>query len=154
MGSSQLLPGGKPVERSILLTIHEPLPILLAMNGTVFFEAPPRLAGLLGDLAAVAGADRRVCVARELTKLHEEFRVGTLRELAGYYSEHEPRGEITVVLEGTGGPPPEIDRTADAIAMATQLLAEGTSRKETVRRVVDALGVARNDAYRMVMELP
>ena len=120
----------------------------------VFFEAPPRLASLLADLAAVAGPDRRCCVARELTKLHEEFRAGTLAELAGYYSEHEPRGEITVVLAGTGAPPEEPDRTPDALALAADLLADGISRKEAVRRVVETFGVARNDAYRMVMELP
>ncbi|HUF36764.1 MAG TPA: 16S rRNA (cytidine(1402)-2'-O)-methyltransferase, partial [Gemmatimonadales bacterium] len=61
----------------------------------VLFEAPPRLAALLADLAAVAGPDRRAVVARELTKLHEEFRAGTLAELADYYSQVAPRGELT-----------------------------------------------------------
>ena len=71
----------------------------------VFFEAPPRLAALLQDLAhAGRRPSRRAVVARELTKLHEEFRAGTLAELADYYSETPPRGEITVVLEGTGAP--------------------------------------------------
>lgn len=121
---------------------------------TVFFEAPSRLAVLLADLAAVAGGARLACVARELTKLHEEFRSGTLAELAGYYAEHEPRGEITLVLEGGGTPAEPPDRTAEAGALATELLAQGISRKEAVRRIVETLGLARNDAYRLVMELP
>jgi 16S rRNA (cytidine1402-2'-O)-methyltransferase len=119
----------------------------------VFFEAPPRLADLLGDLAKVA-AGRRAAVARELTKLHEEFRIGPLEELARYYSETPPRGELTVVLEGTGMPAEPPDRTEDARAHASLLLAEGLTRREVVRRLSDTLGLSRNDAYRLVMELP
>ena len=120
----------------------------------VFFEAPPRLADLLEDLARAAGGTRRVVVARELTKLHEEFRAGTLAELAGYYSEHPPRGEITIVLEGTGATAEATDRTGEAVEQATLLLAEGLTRREVVRRISETLGLPRNDAYRLVMELP
>lgn len=120
----------------------------------VFFEAPPRLGALMRDLAAVAGADRRVVVARELTKLHEEFRAGTLGELADYYSEIAPRGELTVVLEGTGAPAAPPDRTDEAVEQATAMLADGMSRREVAHRLTEALGLPRNDAYRLVMELP
>jgi 16S rRNA (cytidine1402-2'-O)-methyltransferase len=120
----------------------------------VFFEAPPRLADLLADLARAVGDSRRAVVARELTKLHEEFRAGTLAELAGYYSEHPPRGEITIVLEGTGAPAEPPDRTGEAVEQATLLLAEGLTRREVVRRISETLGLPRNDAYRLVMELP
>ncbi len=120
----------------------------------VFFEAPPRLVDLLGDLAEAAGGARRAVVARELTKLHEEFRLGTLDELTGYYSEHPPRGELTIVLEGTGTPADPPDRTADAVQQATLLLAEGLTRREVVSRLSETLGLSRNDAYRLVMELP
>jgi 16S rRNA (cytidine1402-2'-O)-methyltransferase len=120
----------------------------------VFFEAPPRLADLLEDLARAVGGGRRAVVARELTKLHEEFRAGTLEELAGYYSEHPSRGEITVVLEGTGAPAEPPDRTGEAVEQATLLLAEGLTRREVVRRISESLGLSRNDAYRLVMELP
>ena len=120
----------------------------------VLFEAPPRLAGLLQDLAAVAGGGRRALVARELTKLHEELRFGTLDDLARYYSEHPPRGELTIVLEGTGAPAAAPDRTEDAVEQATLLLAEGMTRREIVRRLSETLGLSRNDAYRLVMELP
>jgi 16S rRNA (cytidine1402-2'-O)-methyltransferase len=120
----------------------------------VFFEAPPRLADLLEDLARAVGGTRRAVVARELTKLHEEFRAGTLAELAGYYSEHPPRGEITIVLEGTGAPAEPPDRTGEAVEQATLLLAEGLTRREVVRRISETLGLPRNDAYRLVMELP
>ena len=120
----------------------------------VLFEAPTRLGALLQDLARVVGPARRAAVARELTKLHEEFRSGTLAELADYYSEHEPRGEITVVVAGTGGPAPEEDRTEEAAEHAVELLAEGLSRREVARRLTESHGLSRNDAYRLVTGLP
>jgi len=120
----------------------------------VFFEAPLRLVALLDDLTAIAGGDRQVAVARELTKLHEEIRTGTLAELADYYRMAPPKGEVTLVLQGTGAPPPEPDRTEDAMEQATSLLAEGLTRREVARRLTESLGLPRNAAYKLVMELP
>jgi len=119
----------------------------------VFFEAPGRLGALLEDLRALAGPERRAVVARELTKVHEEFRSGTLAELADYYSREEARGEVTLVLAGTGVAPPPPDRSDEARALATRLLAEGASRREAARQVAAELGMARNEAYRLVTEL-
>lgn len=121
---------------------------------TVLFEAPGRLVALLADLALVAGADREAVVARELTKLHEEFRAGPLAELVAHFEGGEVRGEITVALRGTGQPPAPPDRSAEAGPLAAELLAAGHSRREAVRMVVESLGVSRNEAYRLVMELP
>ncbi len=120
----------------------------------VFFEAPNRLVTLLQDLAQVAGPDRRAVVARELTKLHEEFRAGTLAELANYFSETNPRGEITLVVEGTGSPAEPPDRTDEALERAAALLASGTSRRQIARELAESLGLSRNDAYRLAMGLP
>lgn len=120
----------------------------------VLYEAPPRLASLLSDLAPLAGPDRQVVVARELTKVFEEFRTGTLEELAAYYEEAPPRGEITVVLAGRGDEIPEPPREADVAARGAELLAAGCSRKDAVHRLVDESGIPRNEAYRIVMALP
>ena len=70
-------------------------------------------------------ASRRAVVARELTKLHEEIRAGTLAELADYYSEHPPRGELTSSSKAPGSPAEPPDRTEDAAEQAALLLAEG-----------------------------
>lgn len=120
----------------------------------VFFEAPPRLVALLEDLIPLTGADRPAVVARELTKIHEEIRSGTLGELVDYYTSVPPRGEVTVVLQGRGQPMAEPDRTEDAMEQATSLLAEGLTRREVVRRLTESLGLPRNEAYKLVMELP
>jgi 16S rRNA (cytidine1402-2'-O)-methyltransferase len=63
----------------------------------VLYESPFRVADLLADLAAVA-PDARVALARELTKVHEEFVRGTARDLATHYASQRPKGEITVVI--------------------------------------------------------
>jgi 16S rRNA (cytidine1402-2'-O)-methyltransferase len=118
----------------------------------VLFEAPGRVGALLRDVAALAPG-RQVVVARELTKLHEEFRTGTAEELGEYYSITEPKGEITVLLAGTGVPPEPPDRSEEAKALARTLLAEGVTRREATRRLVADLGLARNEAYRLVMDL-
>jgi 16S rRNA (cytidine1402-2'-O)-methyltransferase len=109
---------------------------------------------LLEDLIPLAGADRAVVVARELTKMHEEIRSGTLGELVDYFTATPPRGELTIILRGTGSPAPEPDRTEEAMEQATSLLAEGLARREVARRLTESLGLPRNEAYRLVMELP
>lgn len=120
---------------------------------SVCFEAAGRLPELLSDLAEVAGADREAVVARELTKLHEEIRAGTLEELMIHFGQDGPRGEVTVLLRGTGAPPPEPDRSEEAEGLARSMLAAGHTRKEAVREIVERLGVPRNDAYKLVTGL-
>jgi 16S rRNA (cytidine1402-2'-O)-methyltransferase len=120
----------------------------------VFYEAPNRLVDLLGDLAKAAGPDRHAVVARELTKLHEEIRAGSLAELADFYSTHEPKGEITVILAGSDEEPAPSLPAVDIEQRATELLTRGVSRKDVVQRLVDESGLARNEVYRRVMDLP
>jgi 16S rRNA (cytidine1402-2'-O)-methyltransferase len=118
----------------------------------VVFEAPNRTAELLDDLVATCGAERRGVVARELTKLFEETRDGTLAELAGYYRDTPPRGEVTVIVSGTGVPAREAPRP-DPEARARALLAEGMTRRDVADRLAHETGISRNSAYRLVNEL-
>ena len=118
----------------------------------VVFEAPNRTAELLDDLVATCGAERRGVVARELTKLFEETRDGTLAQLAGYYRDTPPRGEVTVIVSGTGVPAHEAPRP-DPEARARVLLAEGMTRRDVADRLAHETGISRNSAYRLVNEL-
>ena len=118
----------------------------------VVFEAPNRVADLLSDLAEVCGDDRPVAVSRELTKVFEETRAGTLAELAGYYAEAPPRGEVTLVVSGTGKAAPE-EVTIDPETRARALLAQGMTRKDVADQVAEEAGISRNAAYRLVNEL-
>ncbi len=119
---------------------------------SVFFEAPGRVAELLGDLVPACGAERRVIVARELSKLHEEFQSGTLGELAQRFATDPPRGECTIVLAGAPAPP-EAAPAERAEPAARRLLAAGVSRRETVELLSELFGVPRNRAYQLVMEV-
>lgn len=118
----------------------------------VLFEAPNRAADLLADLAATCGADRYAVVARELTKVFEESRGGTLAELAGYYAQAPVRGEVTIVVAG-GGKPRTPEPPPDPEQRARALLAQGLSRKDVADRLADETGISRNTAYRLVNEL-
>ncbi|HMH83233.1 MAG TPA: 16S rRNA (cytidine(1402)-2'-O)-methyltransferase [Gemmatimonadales bacterium] len=115
----------------------------------VLFEAPLRVAGLLEDLAAACGGERHAAVARELTKLFEETRAGTLTELAGYYADAPPRGEVTVVVAGTGKPA-RAEPAPDPTARARALLAQGLTRRDASEQLAAETGIARNTAYRLV----
>lgn len=117
----------------------------------VVFESPSRLTALLRDLADACGPDRRVAVARELTKIHETVVRGTLPEAVRYYDENPPKGEVTVVIEparGAGGSDEEDE--ARAVALAGALLEQGLPPSQVAREVARKLGVSRNAAYRIV----
>lgn len=66
----------------------------------VFYESPYRLVKTLQQFAEVFGSERRACVAREISKVHEECVRGTLSELIAHFTEHTPRGEIVIVVSG------------------------------------------------------
>lgn len=70
------------------------------MRTMIFYESPHRLVKTLVQFAEVFGAERQVAVCREISKVHEEIRRGTLAEVTSYYESAEPRGEIVIVLSG------------------------------------------------------
>jgi 16S rRNA (cytidine1402-2'-O)-methyltransferase len=124
---------------------------------SVCYEAPSRTAALLADLGTHCGAERPAAVARELTKLHEEIRRGTLGELAAYYEENPPRGEVTVVVAGraaaaTARPaaPAAVSDAADAPALVAALRAEGLTPGGIAKELARRLGIPRQDAYRLL----
>lgn len=69
----------------------------------VLYESPFRLVKTLGELADVFGAERKASVSREMTKIYEETKRGTLPELKEYFSSMEVKGEIVLVVEGLRG---------------------------------------------------
>lgn len=131
----------------------ERLDELAALRHTaVLYESPARLVRLLGDLAERSSPERRVAVARELTKVHEEVRRGTLAAVAAYYQEAGVRGEVVVVLEGAAPVSAAVDEEA-AAALAGALLSEGRRPSVVARDVARRLGIARNRAYEIVQNL-
>ena len=121
---------------------------------TVCYEAPNRTTALLRDLAAACGADRPAAVARELTKVHEEVRRGTVGELVRYYEEHPPRGEVTVVVggapRGEAAAAPAAPDEDEARELAAALRADGGAPGAIAKELAQRLGISRRDAYRLL----
>jgi len=119
---------------------------------TVLYEAPHRVERTVTDLAAACGADRRVALARELTKLHEETWRGTLAEATVHLTERAPRGEYVVVLEGA---PAAGEADDEAILTALRMtLAGGTDRRTAIATVMASTGAAKRRVYDLALTLP
>ncbi len=116
----------------------------------VFFEAPHRLDDTLDDMLGAFG-DRRVALARELTKVHEEIVVTTLGELAKSVRERGARGEITLVVAGAE----RAARSADPAALSQrigELIEEGVPKKEAVAQAASEAGVPKKVAYQAAID--
>ncbi len=115
----------------------------------VLYEAANRVADTLRDIATRGGGGREVVVAREMTKQFEEFRRGTVDELAEYYGESAPKGEVVIVLGGVASAP--LDEGA-LREQAQRLRAGGASTRDIVRLLVEDHHAPRNLAYRIAHE--
>jgi 16S rRNA (cytidine1402-2'-O)-methyltransferase len=126
---------------------------LRAVEATlVVYEAPARTAATLQDLAAALGDERRACVARELTKVHEELLRGTLKELAQRFAEAAPRGEVTILVEGAAAAEAEAP-AIDVEAEVRRRLADGESPKEIAAALALATGKPRRQIYQLAVAL-
>jgi 16S rRNA (cytidine1402-2'-O)-methyltransferase len=115
----------------------------------VFYESPHRLAGALSDCLAVLG-NRKSAVARELTKLYEEFTRGNLSRLAAEFAENDVKGEIVIVVDRFRL---DAETPAEATilpARVAELEAGGLDRKEALKRAAKEFGVSKSEAYRQV----
>lgn len=127
---------------------------LVGLRATlVFFETGPRLSAALADMAAVLG-DRPAAVARELTKLYEEVRRGTLGELAAHYAAAgAPKGELAIVVGGTTEEAERAAVTEDALDAALDTALETMSVKDASAAVAEATGLPRREVYQRALAL-
>lgn len=109
----------------------------------VFFESPHRIAATLRDAAEAFGPDRRAAACRELTKLHEEVRRGSLAELAEHYAEGT-RGEIVLVVAPADSAAPPLE---EGIASVLERVAAGDRLKDAAAEVSAATGLSRRELY-------
>ncbi len=114
----------------------------------VCYEAPHRLAATLAAIGEVWGEERPVVVARELTKLHEEFFRGTAGEALAHFGAGRVRGEVVLIL------PPYVAPRAprDPAAVLAELLAAGVPRREAVKQVAKEFAMAGSEVYRLGLE--
>jgi 16S rRNA (cytidine1402-2'-O)-methyltransferase len=117
----------------------------------IVYEAPGRAAATLHDLAAVLGDTRRACVARELTKIHEELVRGTLKDLLARFADSPPRGEVTIVVEGAQ--PAAAESAVDVEAEVKRRLADGESPKEIAAALALLSGKPKRQIYQLAVAL-
>jgi 16S rRNA (cytidine1402-2'-O)-methyltransferase len=125
---------------------------LRSVPGTlIFYEAPHRLATSLRDAHEILG-EREAVVARELTKLHEEFRRGRLSELAEHYSTVEqPRGEIVLLIDRTVLDEATAAQPTSVAALVKQFEASGLDHRAALKKAARELGLSRAEAYRRLL---
>ena len=116
----------------------------------ILYESPNRVAATLALLAERCGSDRRAVVARELTKLHEELRRGTLAELAEWAA-GGVKGEVVVVIEGAADST-EVD-DAQLLERLAEALAAGASRRDAVDAVVAETGAKKRRVYDLALDV-
>ena len=140
---SGFLPAKQGQRRELLASIKE------SPRTQVFYEAPHRIVEALQDIVAVLGPDRPIVIAREITKVHEEFLRGRAEGLLAQVKTRELKGEITLLIGKTelgarpaAGPPPVRTRFEQIIAQ------EKLDEKAALKKVAKELGLSRSEAYR------
>lgn len=118
----------------------------------IFYEAPHKLTRTLDDLAAAFGAERRISLCRELTKLHEQVVRTTLGEACALYAQTPPRGEFVLIVDGAQPVAEAALSLEDAVALALDAIAAGASKKDAVRQVAADTGFSKNLLYDAVLK--
>ncbi len=123
--------------------------VVASHSSVVLFEAANRVAATLGNLIDAGAGERAAVVARELTKQFEEFRRGSVAELAEIYREAHPKGEVVLVIAGA-----ERKRVSEGelSVAAKELRARGNAPREVMDHLVTSLGAPRNLAYKIAHE--
>jgi 16S rRNA (cytidine1402-2'-O)-methyltransferase len=120
---------------------------------SIVYESPNRVLALVHDLLETAEPARRIVVAREITKLHEEFYRATLGEAALHFEGREVRGEVVVLLEGNPAPVEQGGDRSVARTVAEALLAHDVPASAVAKELRSRLDIPRNEAYQLVQEL-
>ena len=119
----------------------------------IFYEAPHKLLDTLKDMAAAFGADRRISLCREMTKIHEQVFRTTLEEAVQYYTENTPKGEFVLILEGAQKPvDPEIT-FEQAVEEASRLVQSGIRATDAAKQVSAHTPFKKSEIYSALISM-
>lgn len=159
--TAALVASGLPTDRFMFVgflprksaALHAALRNLVPLNATLIaYESPNRLLATLEAARDVLG-DRSAVVARELSKLYEEFQRGTLTELIDHFRETEPRGEITLLFSGADEAADDVPWDEEQVRRAlAELLAQGEPRSSAARAIAEASGWNRRAVYNLSLD--
>ena len=138
------LPSKRTARRAKLLELAQ-IPAVL-----IFYEAPHRITDSIRDALEVLG-DRRAVIARELTKIHEEFIRGTLSELTEAGARLTERGEFVLLVAPPAPGAAAAVEGESLVAHVDRLVAEGLDRKQALKQAAHARGISKSEAYRIVL---
>lgn len=120
-----------------------------ARETLVFYEAPHRISEMVADLERTFGKEHRIVLARELTKVHEEFLRGSVAEIASELRKRESvRGEITVIVDGKRAEPSHVPHGGVADRIRELIAANAFDEKSALKQAAKEFGVSRSEAYR------
>lgn len=114
----------------------------------IFYEAPHRLAKCVLDMYDVLG-DRKACIARELTKIHEEFIRGNLKELSELTAKEQLKGEFVIVIEGADNEQSAFRSDEEIVGFVNSLIDVGLSTKDAIERASEQLKIKKNYIYKL-----
>ena len=142
------LPSKAGERRSLLEKLRAEMQAASDNATQIFYETPHRIADALGDGEAVFGAGHRIALARELTKLHEEFLRGTVADVRTAMTKRDSlRGEMVLLLSAEMVAE-DSAKVSLAKAMRTLMQSEGLDEKDALKRVAKDRGIGKSDAYR------
>ena len=123
----------------------------------IFYEAPHRLRKTLGDLAEAVGSGRKICLCRELTKIHEEAVLTTLGEAMALTEKEEPRGEYVLVLAGKSGEERRLEQTSlwESKTPSEHLeayLSRGMTKKEAMKAMAEDFSLSKRELYDLLLK--
>lgn len=113
---------------------------------SIFYEAPHRLIKTLNNMSAILDSERKIVVARELTKIHEEFIRGTISEVTDYFEQNAPRGEFVVLISPNAAQETQLS-WAELIKAVNRLVDTGESKKSAIKTVAQENNVSKNELY-------
>ena len=123
-----------------------------SLETVVLYESPYKLLQTLEDLAKILGGNRKIVLARELTKLHEEFWRGTVGQAIIHYQNNQPKGEFTLVIAGAEPELPVLSE--DTIKQELQeLFAQGISRSQASRQLSQKINLSRRKIYQIALKI-
>ena len=120
----------------------------------IFYEAPHKLRSTLCDMCEILGAERKISLCRELTKLNEEIKRTTLGEAVEFYNKNEPRGEFVLVVEGFSGRVVG-DEAKELLELSPEehvarYMAEGMSKMDATKRAAKDRGMTKSELYKLL----
>lgn len=118
----------------------------------IFYESPHRLRETLQDLGEVFGTSRQIVIARELTKLYEEFWRGTIESAIAHYNQREPQGEYTLVVDRTPPTQPQLSEE-ELKTELLKIMSQGISRSQASRQLAKVTAVSRRQLYQLALSI-